>query len=621
MEEFPVKLQAQWTYEPTGPEINYWLLGVIFLVIGIAIALFILYNKKIIHFKFSGNIKKLLLVVGVIAIVAVLVFSGVFSGIVGLFANDYDTGLSLTTEAVFDELKKDNYDPNKGYVYIKGAGREVFVKDKYICSWQPGEYSQLITMRADFMYNPMAQCEGWGCALGIEESVTLSRYYVTVDYIDTSGKETRIVDTHDGVNAQGDMWDTNYVEMIKERIPPDERYITGGHLLPNAVYSDIDFVKNDPVRKWIERDETGEDKSYHPMQTDTFEFHMKGLRVGALRVDYYIESAMRHNFALGWEWVYHGWEHFATDEVYLASGGGEIIILSTNRIVNHPEEGMEQTEETREWYTKFVFEEGQTVKFSVDTGFSGTSIDPGDEGYGAGWTVAIYDSDGKNRQTWDKIPDDTRGLSLSYSIPKGAFIPSGTNEWRVVLKNTLFDQAETRLFVVDSLEKVPFGTTITMDKTKYKEGDTAHITLEAQANPAGTGEITSFWVIAKWGTPSSTYKFYGPKLLPARQAGGDIYKASFTFDIPDTRPVTMEYLYIRAHAIDSEGRAGPEGEKTPYIEQKVPSTLPPDWIPQVDGDYMLIYILVVIVTVLVGVYIFIMYKQGKLKFKPRKGKK
>lgn len=570
--------------------------------------------------------KGIIQIAGILIVVS-LVGVGIFGPMVGLFAEkDYDTGLSLDTSVNIVEHKRPNYDPHPEKVFLRAPDpvREAFVKPKYIVSWAPGEHSQLITVRFDFDWHNRKRAEGWFGWFGTHAGVLLGRYYMKITYIDTNLQEHIIVDMKDGVNPAGDMWDTTYIEMVKARFPPDTHYKSHkGYLLPNEHYKKFDDESGDLKGElWADWADGG--KGYWDIiETEGIEFYMKGLRIGGLKAECYLNVAYRKNGVIGWNWkpteILVG-----TDEVYLASGEGEINILGTNRIVNHPEESQEQTEgnaETNEWYTKFVFEEESQIKFEVDTGFSGTSLDPGDTGYGAGWTVAIYDSDGKNRQTWDKIPDDTRGLTLTYTVPSGAFKPGEDNVWRVVLKNTLFDQAEVRLFVVDSLEKVPFGTTITMDKTKYKEGDTAYITLKAQANPAGTGEISKFWVIAKWGTTSSTYKFYGPKYLDARKISGMEYSASFQFEIPADRPVTQEYLYIRAHAIDKDGRAGPEGEKTPYIEQKPPEVGgEQDWIPQVGADYTIILFVILIIVAVIGIYIFILYKQGKIKFK-RIGKK
>lgn len=112
------------------------------------------------------------------------------------------------------------------------------------------------------------------------------------------------------------------------------------------------------------------------------------------------------------------------------------------------------------------------VDIRVDTGYSGTALNPGEDGYGAGWTLMIYNGAGTAIATYDSIPDAKEGYpmashpltktlyrnskgTVAFEIPKGSFVPGrhDLNTWKVVLKNTLFKQSETELFVVDSLEK------------------------------------------------------------------------------------------------------------------------------------------------------------------------
>jgi len=596
--------------------------------------------------------RKLIIIFGVLLIVGMLLISGIPN--FRLFGqDDYGTGLNINTSTQTSTLTKAGDFDKKGQEFLKSAGTEIFTHDKYIVSWLPKEFSQLITMRSDFQYNPLwwHGYLGWGWVN--EEGVTLGRYYFTVDYIDPRGNVTRIIDTHDGVDSLGHMWDTNYVEMDKNRMVamiPDfdwqsdtakassGRFYSqggGGFLLPNAVYRDTSnegnwwervSVTNAPLQKWRE---PHSQQGWETLSTDTMEFHMKGLRIGALRVKYYIDTAQTYTWGLGgilYEWKWGGWQQIAQDECFLASGSGSIDILSSNHVPGAPQQEVDQAQEKNaagkttdgDYYTKFVYEEGSTIQISVDTGYSGTALNPGETGYGEGWTLAIYNGQGVQVQAWDKIADNLRGKILSYTVPKGSFIPGGNNEWRVVLKNTLFDQAETRLFVVDSFAKIPGPVKITLDKTQYKEGDTVYVGLTATANTRGSGEITSFWIDVKYGSESSMYRVGGfPTVVPAKKGLGLNFTLNYNFVLENLRPVTLDSIYIRVHAIDKDGRAGVEGEKKGvYIEQQVPGTTQQQYLPQL-GDITLLFIIIAIIIIVVVAYVLILYKQGRLKI--RKG--
>jgi hypothetical protein len=566
---------------------------------------------------------KIVAVLSVIAVVAILFMTPFGSNIFILGTNDYDTGLPISTITTIDSIKKsgDNPSPNAVFIQQPTVKPEIFTHDKYICSWLPREYSQLITMRCDFDYTNLWSTPMLGTS---QEGATLSRYYFTVNYTDARTKQTvTVIDTSKGTEP-GKAWNTQYVEMdtnrwttTKTRFALDSTGF-GGLFLPTTDYSDINFVKNDPIKKWREEDEGN--RPWHILSTDTIEFHMKGMRLGILEVNYFIEWCERKDNWIGNEWRYKGWSHLATDKCYLASGQGDINILSTNSITTDGTATEQLTDASGtvtsgDTYTKYVYEEGATIDIRLTTGYSGSSLEKGEDGYGAGWTCIIYDGAGTPVKIYENIPDNRDGYSLVnhplgvFKVPVGAFKPGGINEWKVVLKNTLFKQAETEIFVVDDLDKIPLKTTVSLDKQKYVEGDTVTVTLSAMGNPLGTGEITKFWVVAKWGGASSTYILDGfPKYYSAIKGTGGIYTTRFSFELPTERPVTLETLYVRAHAMDRDDRAGVEGEKYPYVEQN--NTLPFIPIPT-DDVILIIIILIVVIAVGIATY-FVLRKKGKL---------
>lgn len=593
-------------------------------------------------------------IIGAVGIILILLIASFYSGMINLqLANNYGTGLNLSTQGVYmpkikaEEFSKGQTWMNKPGTIVAGLpiNAEPLYKDKYIVSWMPNEMSELITLRGDFDFNSLPIALGYAGVWGHSHTVLLSCYYVIVKYIDITSKETVIIDTKNGVGAEGKLWDTNYVEMVKARFPPDSRHVASqGYQFPNGEYDKITTANWFAGLLSIVSRDAGVDSMmflnpdygrlhggtwWYPhncqstIQTDTMEFYMKGLRTGALKVSYGVTYAyLQQDGVVGWHGTFHYGvaDNVAFDYCYLASGAGDINILSTNHIPESPLEEQAQKEMENAtgktswggWYTKYVFEEGKEVKIGVKTGYSGSSLSQGDEGYGDPWTLEVYNSAGMSVKQIS-VADNFNG-QVSYTIPAGAFIPGGNNEWKVILKNTLFDEAETVLFVVDSLSKVPGITVPSLDKDQYVEGDDVTLTLVAVANPSGTSQISTFWVDVKYGSTSSLYHVSGfPRPLPAvKKAGTTLtYTVVYTFPLENLRPVSLDKLYVRAHAIDSAGRAGVEGEIVGvYVEQKVPVNPIVPWELQ-EGDLMIILIVIAIIVILVAVYLFTLYRKGK----------
>lgn len=612
-------------------------------------------------------IKNQTIVIGAIIVIALLIVGAFYTGQVNLLSgNNYGTGLSINTVAVYNvQNKPEEYGKGKTYLSqptetIAGltVTRQPLVKDKYIVSWMPNELSELITLRADFKYNFLPMGVGPGGVLGQVATELLSCYYVVVKYVDINGTEITVIDTKVGVNANHDLWDTRYIEMVKDRFPPDSRHIDDqGFQFPGAIYAKAQG-QGIWIGERIGRDATVNSMTFansyyrvgfdfsssdwykHPemtMPTDTFEFHMKGLRTGALKVTYGVTTAyLQQDGLVGWHgtWHYRVVDNVITDACYLASGSGDVNIKSTGYIPGSPLQEAEQKEMQDissgtttwgNWYTKYVFEENAIVKIGVKTGWSGASLNPGDDGYNDPWTLAIYN--GKGLQVKElRVPDNFNG-DVSYTIPSGSFVAGGNNEWKVVLKNTLFDQAEVVLFVVDSLKKIPGPVTATLDKDQYVEGDTMTVSLVAMANPNGTREIKEFWLDVKYGSTSSVYRVSGfPKTLTAvKKTGTNLtYTATYTFPLENMRPVTLDKLYVRAHAIDKDGRAGIEGEKIGvYVEQKVPQNNPNVDLLGNGIDPLIIYAIIAIALVGVGSYAYLRYggKKPQKIFTKKRGRK
>lgn len=587
--------------------------------------------------------QKFLAIIGV----GFLIIAG-FSYLVFPFAEtqgyDYETGMNVDTDTFVNNIRKTNTDPFKNAIFTRSLDKEIFVKDKYITSFAPEQRSQLITMQCQFDYNPLVRT--W--RNHDTHTVAFSRYYVTVDFIKPNGETIRIIDTDTGVDNQGNMWDDTYIEMVRSRFPPSSKHKTAGahngHLFPNVDYkTPHDFLRNnlidkDPIKQWYWPEisiQSGTDwlATWHEIDTDTFEFYMKGTQVGALEANFYLEWADSRKGPLGGEWLvpwyYQGWDHLGTDSCYLASGDGSIEILSTNHIPSRElpsdmqdEEGLEQAEESTEsgkefigdYYTKFVYEEGSTVEISVDTGFSGAHVAPGEEGHGEGWALEIYGDDGTRYKRWYPVPDNLRGKTYTYTIPEGSYDPDSNNEWRVVLRNTLFDEAQTRLFVVYDFEDLPGQTSVHLDKMKYTEGEEAKITLEAKGS-----DIEGFNLEVKYGEADSMEDvFYGK--VGALKYASNSYRAIKRVTLPD-KPINIDNLHVTAWAYDSRGNRGGEGTFDVQVEQKVEQVNGNDDNKEgiLASEDDLLSMLLFIIVIIVGLVLLILYRTGRLEFLFQKG--
>jgi len=501
-------------------------------------------------------------IVGMIAIVliAVLLVS-IFqmTGIFQLFGDNYGTGLSADTSSNFGEHEKPYpYDSGwEGRLFLKGnqgtSGNEIFTEPKYVVAWQgSSELSQQISVRTDFLYHARFRCEGL-CVFGYIVGSLLGRYWMVIDYTSTDGTVTNIV------NTKNNYYNTNYIRVTRGLVSDFKN--GEGHQLPNADYITEDYngLGNKQWHTaWTESDGGAQ---WYQKSTGTLEFKMKGAQYGKLSIKTWIRAAHREN--RGWaDWYFHQGDYLiAQDECYLASGEGEVIITSSNAVSS---DGTAVTDETNVVYTKYVYEEGSTVQMQVDAGYSGTSVPADDPDNGDGWRLSIYNSQGLQQYT-RTIPDNVRGYPVSYTLPAGSFVPNdpNDNQWRVVLSNTMFDQSETRFFSIDRFEYIPGQTTILTDKTRYTQFETVTVTLQAYANELTGKPIDHFTAWAKYTSPSSTDYAKTLQNYPAQFVSGRLYRASFTFTVAKGD----RNVYIRAHAIDSEGRAGAEGENTIFVQQ------------------------------------------------------
>lgn len=483
-----------------------------------------------------------------------------------LFASNTDLFImrDIDTSTQYYEIEKGT-NPRKGDVYLKGVeSREAVVNDIIAVSWMPGKRSQEIVMAPAFQYNPIPSWEGLIFKDNFA-SVLMTTWYAYVTYHPETGPPVQIINLKENYHM------SEYVTM--KQTPDISKFIPGQGFMVDGEYvkaSDTGYwhggwLRGIPGSTMLYVPYHGQDadrwNTFHP-QTVSFELNLN--RVGKLEIVYVLNTYNRNSDKSGWDGLsrYHWtWQTatnlICTDTVLLKSGEGNIEITSVNSIGN---EGVERVqylegEDVSDYgsvYTKYVYEEGSKVTMSIDTGYS--------DGTETGWELQIYDGEGNARADgiW-RLGDNIKGRKIEYTIPDGAFKPGTDNEWRVVLRNTLFDQAETRLFVVDSYDKIPGPSTVRTLKDTYNQGETVTVEVNAMANPGGTGEISRFFIEARYHHPHSTHFAFTPRYVQAEQVSGTQYRALVNFKLQSGFDSANTNVFIRTHAMDADGRAGPEG--------------------------------------------------------------
>ena len=469
----------------------------------------------------------------ILIIVILIVGLGlIISNYVGLFGEDYGTGLNINTTTQKFEHYGHYEGKNKKFLYTQDYE---MLGEVYIASWQPQGKSTTISAVAKFNFRQYFHWTG--------SPIFILGQYVWMVYYEDPNKNMHLI--IDGIHNH---IDTDYVVDVTGEIQGD---------LPNMIYKPTSELPvawaNPPSNSWGANTWTWypTDK-WRSMSTGSISFKIKGNRIGAIRVYCLLEFAELYS-----TWTGLGWAGsnllVVEDWAYLAPGIGRVDVLGVNSI---RQDGTTRTIPTNREVPLYVFEEGSTVVFTVDTGYAGAMT--GEKG----WRLAVYKSDQTQPlKTW-WLDDDLRNYHIEWTIPKGTWTPGGENELTVVLTNTIIDQAERTFFVVDNISKIPGTPQILIEKYEYNQGEEVEVTLRAEANPNGTGDIAEFRVQVKWDRPDST-DYILDKKFPAYHIEGLTYGTSFSFvvDRPD------RYFYILAHAVDSEGRKSGEATREGYVKQ------------------------------------------------------
>lgn len=556
-----------------------------------------------------------------IAVIIILLMSS-NTNILFQSTNDYGIGILLNTKStnlVFSTpsntpIKHDNPLISVQNSLNHNAPGELLDSDRYIVSWQPGEKSTAITAKVDFTVKTRYENLPAICQIILQEYISRvlfkSHYWWLVTYTDVTGHSTVVIDGRNFSTSSNSVRE-DFVHITRSspyREFPNFGLVSSKKVMANATNAWVDG--------WYSPPDTSSHVSSAQIETDTLVFEMLGQRVGTVNVKCYLEDlsyAYQETGAFWFKlfiklWLYQntGPILLSEDNAYLPSGIGEVSVESLNAV---KPAGDAKAGGTGIVYTKYVWEEGQNVTFRVKTGYSGTSLTKEQQAAGntGGWVLRISNSAGVVVKSM-QLQDGLANYRVTYQIPKGTFIPNdpNDNEWMVTLSNTLFDQSESRLFVVDSLAKIPGKAKATFDKNQYKQWDNVQVTISASANPAGTNDIKHFRVWVTYDGWTSTNYAYTEKIVPASLSAGGVYTATVNFDVA----LGDKNLYATTVAIDSIGRAGPEGEDQAYVEQVIPGEGIFDNIDQ-DTLYMVLAILGIIVAG--GIALYVYQKRGRKK--------
>lgn len=486
---------------------------------------------------------KKLAIIGVIAVILLIIMFGPFSMLSVLGGEDYNTGISRSS--------LNNLETKR----IEAGGHDLLgAKGMWVGNAKGTDTQELIRapMNNEVVVTAMSRGEG-------KTSVVVSAY-ATLTYAGT-----KIV-----------WWNPNkgwyVVEMTTNGINWNKIIDTSG----NQVDQNIISSYSGPTSKQSYADKTYDPTWWIPFwgiiashkNLNPIYFKIKDTHTGALRITQMTSfTSLTGSMDVA----------MSIDYVYLASGEGTVSIVDPVT----------------------VYEEGETVKFKVSTGFSGQT--QGGEYKSKGYNLKIYDNSGNCKKTWiindDKkgTRSDASGNALDFIIPVGSYKSAGSNTWRVVLTNTLFDQDEETFFAIGPgmREQAPSVPTISFDKSTYNLGDMVSVSLKSTPNPLGRNTVAGFLVNIYYGSSGVDWvEDFHTKFVSASSFASTL---SFKPAKGDT------YITVEAWAFDApESQGGIPSEKRMsqiWVKDKVHEPITADWLG------IVVFVLLMVCFVLLGIFL------------------
>jgi hypothetical protein len=504
-------------------------------------------------------------------IVAILVIGGLLlAANMGNLNNPFTTQ-SVNTATVTSSVYGSTFNHWSGgtqdRLLISGAsGVELFDQQIYVTAW----YSATKQSEKIALHGAINWWQMWESGIyGRYPMDILNNYWWDIKYVDTSGVSHKL--------AWANGYDSEYISFVSE-----PGYITNFN---ENKFSNINYQSQGKSwtngkslsGDWWAYDRTSsgsEVKAYtqYPpqsgkpwsLETPTTLFYLKG------QLDGYLESKLMVRWADYNSWMggllgaTFYWKYYlktntmAIDRALLKSGDGEVDVDGYNKISTG---GAAYADGTNEYYSKYLYQEGQTVKFNLKLGAAGvTSPVAADSDKSKQWKLEIIKPDGTSytdtAQGYPKyFTTEQTTTTATWKIPMDAVASGGTDAgWKIKLTNGLMVQSEVKVFVVKDLSVVPGKAKITSPTggTKFTIGQSISVYCTASPNPTTQSPIAKFDGWAKYYSTTSASYAFSSSSINTKDSQGQFY---FTFT-----PTQVGTIYLMVHAIDSAGQTGGESD-------------------------------------------------------------
>jgi hypothetical protein len=260
------------------------------------------------------------------------------------------------------------------------------------------------------------------------------------------------------------------------------------------------------------------------VQYDSPILKISGPFIGKIHVDLWAKDYY------GWVdrstgYIGHSYDNkiYASDEAELKSGIGSVSV---------PAEPIQ---------------EGTNMVLKVTTGYSHSA-----EGAG-GWTLLIFNNKGVEAKRMS-ISDGVSNYEVIYLVPAGSFdsTPGANNNWKIVLRNELFDQSAEWVVVIrtGSAAQIPPKPTIQYvgeTSQPFDVGEVLLYQLSATKNPLGN-DISGFRVSIGYSTADgSISSFIVENQFYAATLSGTVWAVKISFTAPQAG-----YYKLQANTIDTQ---------------------------------------------------------------------
>jgi len=451
----------------------------------------------------------------------------------------------------------------QGKTLVAGTtGVELFDQQTYVTAW----YSSTKRSEKIGLHGSLDYYQQWETgAVGRYPMVLLNNYWWDIKYVDTSGVSHKL--------AWDGGYDSNYIDFVSE-----PGFITNfnrqkfpgiaGQYQPNG--ASWTAGQNLVGDWWVyNRNSAGNEvKAYtkYPsaLPTETSLFYLKGPLDGYMTADLYVRWADYNSWFGGFLGLVFYWQYYptntkiASDTALLNSGDGQVDVDGYNKVGTS---GGANAEGTGEYYAKYLYQEGQTVKFNLKLGAAGiTSPVAANTDKSKQWKLEIIKPDGTSytdtAQGYPKyFTTEKTTTTATWKIPMDAVASGGTDAgWKIRLTNGLMVQSEVKVFVVKDLSVVPGKAKITspIGGTKFILGNAISVYCTASPNPITNSPIAKFDGWAKYYSTTSASYAFSSSSITTKDSQGQFY---FTFT-----PDRVGNIYLMVHAIDSAGQPGGESD-------------------------------------------------------------